>query len=378
MKNLLYAAIFFLYTGTIYGQMNFRINGSIKNIPGVKNGLKDGDTIKLALDEPNKSLSGIIKDNTFTIYGNIVEPAVAMLEFKGSGSKILIDNSTYNAEIINVRVGKDLYSYKGDITTDSQFHNSWFSFVGSINKLYRQKSLLLNELDSVTNLDVKQEFKTKIKTIDSLINVSYKNLATNNPDNPASAYLMSAAPDFSYAGYIDSYRKLSFKVRNGFFGKELYQKLNLIKDFKVANTATITNKKNSLFPVTNVIDTTGKNTALDLNFFKENKFTLIEFWASWCAPCRLINIDLRAKEKEFLQKGLRIIGFSLDNQVQPWKNAIVNDKVKWANYSDLKATNSPLAIFLNLTQIPANIVVDDKGVIIARDVYGADLDNLLK
>ncbi|MDT4846783.1 Thioredoxin-like protein [compost metagenome] len=189
---------------------------------------------------------------------------------------------------------------------------------------------------------------------------------------------MSAAPDFSYAGYIDSYRKLSFKIRNSFFGKELFQKLNLIKDLKVTNTATVTNKKNSLFPVTNVIDTTGKNKELDLNFFKESKFTLIEFWASWCAPCRLINIDLRAKEKEHLLKGLRIIGFSLDNQVQPWKNAIVDDKIKWANYSDLKATNSPLAIFLNLTQIPANVVVDDKGTIIARDVYGADLDDILK
>ncbi|WP_177217149.1 TlpA family protein disulfide reductase [Pedobacter insulae] len=350
----------------------------MKNTPGIKGLLKDGDTIKLSLSTLGKTFSGVVKDNTFSISGNIVEPAVAMLQFKSSGAKILVDNSTYTAEITNAKVGDGLYTYNANITTDSQFHNTWFSFVGSTKKLYRQKSVLVNELDSAVNHEAKQKLKNEINKVDSLINVSYKNLALNNPDNPASAYLMSAAPDFSYAGYIDSYRKLSFKVKNNFFGKELYQKLNLIKDLKATNTAAGTDKKNSLFPVTNVIDTAGSNKALDLDFFKESKFTLIEFWASWCAPCRLINIDLRAKEKEYLQKGLRIVGFSLDNQVNPWKSAIVADKVKWANYSDLKATNSPLAVFLNLTQIPANVVIDNKGVIIARDVYGADLDNLLK
>jgi thiol-disulfide isomerase/thioredoxin len=132
------------------------------------------------------------------------------------------------------------------------------------------------------------------------------------------------------------------------------------------------------FPLFSAVDTFGRVQKLNKQFFIKNKFTLIEFWASWCLPCRELNAELTKKEKYYGTKGLRIVGFSLDNDIATWKAAISKDKVIWLQLSDLKATNSPLAIYFRLSQIPANIVVDNEGKILARNVFDKELDELLK
>ena len=375
MKYFLTLFSLFLFNFS-FCQTGFQIDGSIENLPGVKNGLKDGDTVRLAFSSNDLSIPAIIKNNRFTIIGEIVEPAVAMLEFKGSGAKLLIDNSLYSTRLNQRNVGKDLYTYEALISTRSQFHNTWITFVKTIKELYEKKKNYLNQKDLEQSVEAKRQFQDKIANIDSLINAQYQSLAINHSDNPASAYLLPSAPDFSYLNYNKAYDKLSFKVRNSFFGKQLFEKLELIKQFRVEKDSNLLNSRS--FPSINVIDTSGRYYLLDTNFFKSSKYTLIDFWASWCAPCRLMNIELRAKESEYRKEGLKIVGFSLDNNLAPWKKAIADDKIGWSNYSDLKAINSPLAVFLNLTQIPANILIDERGRIVARDVYGSVLEDLLK
>ncbi|RZK50051.1 MAG: hypothetical protein EOO87_19510 [Pedobacter sp.] len=217
MRYFLTAFFLPLLLCSTFAQTNFKINGNIKNIPGVKDVLKDGDTVILSFSALHLSFPGIIKNNAFSINENIIEPAVAMLEFKGSAVKLLVDNSIYNVEIVNKEVRKGFYTYEGSVTTNSEFHNGWYKFAQSIFALYNQKTKLVNELDSVKNDIAKQNVNQKIVALDTLINFSYKKLAQTQPNNPASAYLMGSAPDFSYTNYIDAYKNLSFKVRNGFF-----------------------------------------------------------------------------------------------------------------------------------------------------------------
>ncbi|MDP4290656.1 MAG: TlpA disulfide reductase family protein, partial [Bacteroidota bacterium] len=196
--------------------------------------------------------------------------------------------------------------------------------------------------------------------------------------NYAIAYFLSAAPDFSYKNYIDIYNVLSEKVKNSYYGKKLFEKLNSIKvlDSKDENGIAEIVKENELITIY-AIDPAKKTVELNKKFYERNKYTLIDIWASWCSPCRKTNIDIRAKKDAYLKKGLLIIGFSLDTDFDNWKEAIKTDKTDWLQISDLKGNESPIAKYLKLTVIPSNVLLNSRGEIIARNITLQELDNLL-
>ncbi|MBK8518403.1 MAG: TlpA family protein disulfide reductase [Saprospiraceae bacterium] len=106
-----------------------------------------------------------------------------------------------------------------------------------------------------------------------------------------------------------------------------------------------------------------------------SKLTVIDLWASWCAPCRLENKNtLVPMWDEFHNKGLQIIGYALDSGEKAWKNAIEKDGAdRWLHASHLKGDVSPLFEQLKITMIPANYIVDHKGVIMAKNLHGEEL-----
>ena len=105
------------------------------------------------------------------------------------------------------------------------------------------------------------------------------------------------------------------------------------------------------------------------------KLTIIDFWASWCAPCRQENPNVVALYKEFHDKGLNIIGVSLDRkgEATKWKEAIAKDGLTWTQISNLKFWDDPIAQKYNVKSIPATFLVDANGKIIATDLRGAEL-----
>ena len=103
------------------------------------------------------------------------------------------------------------------------------------------------------------------------------------------------------------------------------------------------------------------------------KVTLIDFWASWCAPCRQENPSVVALYAELHGKGLNIISVSLDNDADKWKAAISKDNLSWTQVSNLKEMQDPIALQYGVTQIPTTILVDSNGKVVARDLFGEDL-----
>ena len=103
------------------------------------------------------------------------------------------------------------------------------------------------------------------------------------------------------------------------------------------------------------------------------KVTLIDFWASWCAPCREENPSVVALYAELHSKGLNIISVSLDDDANKWKAAIAEDKLSWTQVSNLKEMQDPIALQYGVTQIPTTILIDASGKIVARDLFGEDL-----
>lgn len=110
----------------------------------------------------------------------------------------------------------------------------------------------------------------------------------------------------------------------------------------------------------------------------KGKYTLIEFWASWCGPCRSFNPELTAQYELHKDKGFEILGVSLDTDKEKWGEAIEKDGLSWVNVSDLKGFNNEAAMIYGVRDIPDNFLIDEHGVIIARFIRGEELKDKLR
>lgn len=104
------------------------------------------------------------------------------------------------------------------------------------------------------------------------------------------------------------------------------------------------------------------------------KVVLIDFWASWCGPCRKENPNVVKVYKKYNHKGFEIFGVSLDNNKELWKSAIAKDELTWVHVSDLKGWQSSAAALYKVTGIPKTILLDKKGRILAMDLRGPHLE----
>ncbi len=107
------------------------------------------------------------------------------------------------------------------------------------------------------------------------------------------------------------------------------------------------------------------------------KYVLIDFWASWCGPCREENPNLVAAFNQFKDKNFTVLGVSLDENKQAWVNAIKEDKLNWQQISDLKKWSSAATSLYGIDGIPYNVLIDPQGKIIATDLRGSALQNKL-
>ena len=105
----------------------------------------------------------------------------------------------------------------------------------------------------------------------------------------------------------------------------------------------------------------------------KGKVVLIDFWASWCAPCRIENPDIVAAYEKLKGNDFEIYGISLDNNMEAWNEAVIRDKITWIQVSDLMRWESPVVKQYQVQAIPFNILIDREGKIIAKGIKGHDL-----
>ena len=133
----------------------------------------------------------------------------------------------------------------------------------------------------------------------------------------------------------------------------------------------------AVMPSFAALDTTRREVKL-IDVLKNAKVVLVDFWASWCKPCRAENPNVVKTFNAFHQKGFDIISVSLDDNADRWKNAIIKDGMPWHHVSGLKKWDEPVAKQLGISAVPDNFLLDAQGKVIARGLRGEDLYNKIK
>ena len=200
------------------------------------------------------------------------------------------------------------------------------------------------------------------------MNLFSKKFIKENPNAYLSVLLLE---NFLMRKYLETseitalYDKLADDVKKTKSGERIKTSLNAIKTVVIGKPA----------PMFSGPSPDGKTVSL-----KEvmGKVTIIDFWASWCAPCRAENPNVVALYNEFHSKGLNIIGVSLDKDAAKWKEAIAKDGLIWSHVSNLKFWEDPIAKQYNIQSIPATYILDAKGVIVAKDLRGEALKAKVK
>lgn len=163
----------------------------------------------------------------------------------------------------------------------------------------------------------------------------------------------------------DLYEKFSDDVKKSVYGKKIFQYLAKSREPQIGDFA-VDFEQN---------DPEGKK--IRLSDFR-GKVVLLEFWASWCGPCRKANPGLVKVYKEYHGKGFEILGVSLDDKKHLWTKAIANDGLLWPQVSELNYDQNSASLMYGVSGIPDNFLIDTSGTIIGRHLSGDELHEKLK
>ena len=192
-------------------------------------------------------------------------------------------------------------------------------------------------------------------------------LIAKYPDSPAAAFYLYRY--FTYQLPLDDLKatraRISPALADCLYVKDLDGIIKQLENVQIGKTA----------PEFSLPDTAG--VSVSLSDFR-GKYVLLDFWASWCPPCRRENPNVVKAFNEYKDKNFTIIGISLDKDKSKWLKAIADDNLTWTHLSDLKYWDSEIPALYGVRGIPANVLLDPDGVIIAKNITGEDLHQKLK
>jgi thiol-disulfide isomerase/thioredoxin len=186
-----------------------------------------------------------------------------------------------------------------------------------------------------------------------------------HPDSYVSLQLLEDQGGLQNPTFESGLNTLSARIKNSAKAKRLMTELNALKSVEVGR------------PSKDFIQNDTQGKPVSLSSFR-GSYVLLDFWASWCGPCRAENPNVLKAYEKFKGEKFEIIAVSLDNKREPWLKAIQADGLPWIHVSDLKGWKSQAAAMYGVTAIPQNFLIDPNGVIVARDLRGEELEKALQ
>lgn len=330
-------------------QSGYKVTGTVEGMP-------DGKAIIATVN--GSSLDTLAKadvqNGSFEFTGNVSEPTGAYIMVIGQRGAIpfMLENAN-----ITVNAGQ-----AGLTVTGSEGQKIYDQFM-AINTTTQQEAMKLQQEYQAANGDqakmqAVQEAYAKLMTD---AQAKETELIKANPDSYVSTFvIVSGMGQMEYEQLKERYNLLGEKAKASAQGKAIAAQIAKLESTAIGQIAP------------NFTITTPEGESISLYDIK-GKVKLIDFWASWCGPCRGENPHVVEIYKEYHPKGLEIFGVSLDNNKEAWVKAIADDGLVWKHGSDLKGWQSAPAQLYSVSGIPHTVLLDENNKIIAKNLRGDEL-----
>lgn len=307
--------------------------------------------------------SAKIVNGSFEFKGDAENPEFVLLGFDQGGQKKFPLGFFLEAGKISLKGTKDSL-FKATIEgSDSQDEFARFNELRKPieekqQQLYQQYQMASMSGDAQKAGEIQKEYESLEGENKALVVKFVK----ENPASYVSAFQL--AQTFSYdvipAELEPLYNGLADEVKMSYFGTALKKSIDASKTTAIGSIA----------PDFTLNDVNGKPVSLAAY---KGKYILVDFWASWCGPCRQENPTVVKAYNTYKSKGFDILGVSLDEKKDKWEQAIQQDNLGWTQVSDLKGWQSDAAALYGIKAIPMNYLLDKEGKIIAKSLRGEDL-----